>query len=175
MNWDDITKLPRETLLVLLEDAMRNMLRVDGYWFQAGEKQLGIEPTLKMDEEVWARCGRTTARQTKKTFNLGDNGGIPGLIEAINLDPLWTFFGGLKLEQLSDTHARLQVTSCLSQKERLRLGQEVFSCRVVEENYFTSFAQIIDPRIKVRYGFGPPDKYSENLWCEWHFYTEDSQ
>jgi hypothetical protein len=175
MKWDEIAKLPRETLLVLLEDSLRNILRVDGYWFQAGEKLVGMEPTLKMDEEVWGRFGRAAARMVKKTFKLEENGGIPSLIQAINLDPMWTFFGELDMKQLSESQLRLQVTSCFSQKERLRLGQDVFPCRPVEETYFNSFAQAIDPRVKVRYGFCPPEKYSENLWCEWYFETEDSK
>jgi hypothetical protein len=133
----------------------------------AVEDSDGLERAVTIDADVWGKMGRINARRMQKALDLGEPG-IPSLVRAIELDPLWLFFG-YEVEQLSSTQAVARFTDCLAQKGRLKMGKEVFPCRSVEEGYFNSFAHVFDPRIEVRCGFCPPEKYSEDLWCEWHF------
>lgn len=171
MKWDEMAQLPRETILALLNDALRNMLRIDAYWFIGMEKNLGMENALRVDEEVWRRFGKVEANQVKANFNVSGDG-ISTLVKALKLAPTWTLWGDLQIEQTSENEAVLQVLRCSSQVERIKAGVGVFACKGVEQGYFDSFAQAIDPRIKVACNFCPPEKYFENLWCEWHFGLE---
>lgn len=47
------------------------------------------------------------------------------MIEAIELDPLWLFFG-YEMEVLSNTHAIMRFTDCSAQKGWPKMGKEVF-------------------------------------------------
>ncbi|MBI4287959.1 MAG: hypothetical protein HY671_05995 [Chloroflexi bacterium] len=168
MKWEEMSQLPRETILALLNDALRNTLRIDGYWFIGMEKQFGVENAIKVDEQVWRRFGKVEASQVKANFKV-DGNGIAAVVKALKLAPTWTLWGDLRIEQISEREAVLQVLKCSSQQERLKAGVGVFSCKGVEQGYFDSFAETFDPRIKVTCNFCPPEKYFETLWCEWHF------
>ena len=170
MNWQEVAQLPREKLLVLLEDTLRNLVRIDGYWFLGMESRCGQEPAVRVDEEVWGRFGKVEARQIRKFHNLGD--GLTDLVAALRLIPSWTFFGDYSVEQTSPRQAVLKVNLCQSQKERVRMGLGVFPCRGVEENYFGSFAREINPQVQVQCLSCPPDNYREDLWCSWQFSLE---
>ncbi len=52
MNWETVSQLPREQLLSLLQDTLRNVVRIDGYWFLAVEQFAGQEAAVKADEAV---------------------------------------------------------------------------------------------------------------------------
>jgi len=167
MQWEEIEKLPRETLLILLRHALRNLIRVDGYWFLETEKARGMEQAVAIDEAVWRRFGGVEAYQIKRDFPLPQEP-IPALVQAIHLSPTWAFFGQYEIESLSPREAVLTVTRCLSQEARVGMGLEVFPCRGVEEGYFSSFAQAIDPAIRVSCELAPP-QHQPGRWCRWRF------
>lgn len=172
MEWEEIAQLPREKLLALLWDAYRNLIRIDGYWFLAVEQAAGQEKAVIADEEVWRRFGRVEAQQLKRAFNL-EGDGVGAVMAALQRSPLWPFWARFRVEQTSPQEALLQVTHCSSQVERVKAGLGVFPCRGVDEAYFQSFAQALNPRIKVHCLSAPPEQYSENLWCSWRFVLED--
>jgi len=172
MTWEEIERLPRETLLILLRQALRNLVRVDGYWFMEMEKLVGQEKTVAADEAVWRRFGSVEAYQIKRDFSL-EGEPIPALIRALNLSPTWVFFGEFRVDSPSPREAVLKVTRCLSQESRVKMGLGVFPCRGVDEAYFTAFAQTIDPRIKVVCELCPPEEYYPDLWCQWRFRLEE--
>lgn len=168
MKWEEIAQLPRERLLALLQDAYRNLIRVDGYWFLEMEKLAGQSKAVRADEEVWKRLGRVDAFQVRRNFEL-EGEGIPTLVAALRLSPIWPFFAEYQVEQTAPGEALFRVLRCNSQVERVKAGLGVFPCQGVEANYFSSFAQTINPHIGVSCISSPPDNYSEDLWCQWRF------
>jgi len=167
MNIEELAQLPKESIVQLLEILRKDQRSIDGFWFLKVEESHGLERAVAMDASIWGKMGRINAKRLQRAFDLGEPG-IPALIQAIELDPLWLFFG-YNVEQISSTQAVVRFTDCLPQKGRRKIGKEVFPCRSVGEGYFTNFAKVIDSRIEVQCGFCPPEKYSEDLWCEWHF------
>ncbi len=118
MKWQEIEQLPRETLLALFQDSLRNLMRLDGYWFLEGE---------------------------------------------------------YRLELLYPQEAIFQMLECRAQQDRLKTGLGVFHCRGPEGSYFRSFAQAIIPNIEVSCAFAPPEKYWDNLWCQWQFQLKEAK
>ena len=174
MDWEEISQLTREQLLSLLQDTLRNVVRIDGYWFLAVEQFAGQEAAVKADEEVWRRFGSVEAFQIRRTFEIKGNG-IPALVQALRSSLVWSPSGDYyRVEQTSPVEAIFRVFRCRPQMERLKAGLGTFPCRGVEENYFSSFAYTIDPMIKVACTSCPPDNDPDGLWCEWHFRLEKS-
>ena len=173
MKIEKLSKLPKGKIIQLFEVLRRDQRTVDGLWFLAVEKNYGLDRAVEFDAAVWAEIGRINAQRLKKTFNL-ETRGIRGLIEAIGIDPLWLFFN-YEVKRLSKTEAVMQFTNCPAQEGRKKMGKEVFPCQRVDEGYFTAFAKVIDPRIRVKCGFCPPKKGFPGLWCEWYFTVEEGE
>ncbi|MEE9202766.1 MAG: DUF6125 family protein [Dehalococcoidia bacterium] len=165
---EHLSHLPREKLLQLLEDAYKNLTRVDGYYFMEIEKLAGAETAVRCDEAVWQRFGRVEAFQIRRNFEL-EGDGIPTLVQALRLSLIWPTFSQYQVEQLSPSEAVFRVTHCASQANRLNEGLGLFSCQGVEQSYFSSFAAGINPHIKVSCMSCPPENYSPDLWCQWRF------
>lgn len=171
MRADEIRQLPGDEVVKLLEICRKGMRFQDGFWFMNVEDSWGIERAVAIDTDVWTRFGRYEAGLLLKGFAWKEQG-IAKLVQALKYAPSWLFFD-YSVEQVSETEALLQVQKCLAQTGRLRGGRGVFACRSVEEGYLSSFASAIGA-IKVEREFGPPDRYSEALWCSWRFRLEGS-
>lgn len=169
---EDLAKLPKEKLISLLGVCLRDLHTLDGLWFLYVEKVIGTERTIEIDRDVWARLGGIEAQRIKRGFNLPGEG-LSLLCQALSLCPGFISFTEFTLKQISPKQAIFQVTTCYPQKARLRDGIGLFNCRPVDEAQLNSFAQALDPRIKVHCDFCPPEKYSENLWCQWKFYIPE--
>ncbi|MDH4138363.1 MAG: DUF6125 family protein, partial [Anaerolineae bacterium] len=48
-----LKQLTKEELIGWLEDAAKNWLAHDGLWFQAVERQYGLETAIALDAEAW--------------------------------------------------------------------------------------------------------------------------
>ena len=75
----------REPLLDLLEDMAKRWLAHDGLWFQAVEKEYGMEAAIKMDAAAWEKFTVIEVGRIKKILNLPPDGGIPALKKALGL------------------------------------------------------------------------------------------
>jgi hypothetical protein len=75
----------------------------------------------------------------------------------------------LEVDKVSPNRVVYRVTSCSPQQGRLKMGKDVFDCRGVCQAHFESFAQALSPGVRVTRISSPPEKYSPDLWCEWHF------
>ena len=167
MKREKLAQMPKGDILQLFDILRLDQRTIDGLWFLAVEDTYGLERAVELDVTIWSKMGKINARRLQKAFDLGTPG-ISALIKAIGLDPLWLFFG-YEVEQISNTKAVVRFTDCPAQKGRIKIGRAIFPCQSVDEGYFNNFAKVIDPRIEVSCNFCPPEKYSDNLWCEWHF------
>ena len=173
MPLEHLSHLPKEKLLQLLEDAYKNLTRIDGYYFMEIENLFGAEAAVKCDEAVWERFGRVEAYQLRRTFDI-EGDGIPTLVQALRSSVIWPTFSQYQVEQLSTQEAVFRVTHCASQVNRLDLGLGLFSCQGVEQRYFSSFANTINPQMEVSCISCPPDNYSPDMWCQWRFELKEA-
>jgi hypothetical protein len=79
---------------------------------------------------------------------------------------------GYKVEDRGD-HLLLTVPECPTQVARVKHGLPEFHCRDMHQAEFESFAQAIDPSIKVECLLAPPNHPSD-LFCKWKFTTASS-
>jgi len=63
----EIKDLAKEELLDLLKDASKNWLAHDGLWFQAVEKELGMETAIELDRRAWEKFTVISQKDHEKT------------------------------------------------------------------------------------------------------------
>ena len=85
METDDLSKLSKEQLEELVRTYARNMLALDGVWFQSVEKQLGMDEAIYHDKEAWKRFTVIEARRIKEFLKLEEHAGLEGLKRALQL------------------------------------------------------------------------------------------
>ena len=161
----DHSQIPKEKLVEVLS---RSFTTIDGLWFLAIEQKYGFNTALEVDEEVWQRFGSIQAKRMVKNFATKEESPIQTLIRALQVDPFLLIYLP-QVPVLTDTKAIFRCTDCPPQKARVRDGKGEFPCKPVGIAFFTSYAEAVDPRIKLSCLTCPPDAHPPQLWCEWQF------
>lgn len=152
----------------LVELCSRSAYTLDGLWFTLVEEKFGRDTALEIDVEVWRRLCLIQAKRIRKYFPGDEGSSLRNLIRVIELDPIMAIFKA-EVVKLTDKHAVLRFTDCPPQKARIRDGRGEFPCKPVGVAFLSSYAEVIDPNIKVRCLTCPPDVHPSQYWCEWQF------
>jgi len=165
---EDLNKLSKEELINYIEDISKNWLAIDGTWFQAVEKEFGLDKAMELDVEQWKRFTVIEAKRIKNRFKILDNGGIPALIQALK----YRLYANINIQEIievSENRCVFRMKNCRVQYARKSRGLPDFPCKPVGIQEYSLFAQTIDPRIKTNCIACPPDSHPENYWCAWEF------
>lgn len=76
MSLEELTK---EQLEELVRIYARNLLALDGVWFQSVERGRGMDEAMAHDCAVWRRFTETEARRIKTFLGLPERPGLDGL------------------------------------------------------------------------------------------------
>lgn len=163
-------ELSKDKLVRLLDTYLRALQAVDGWWFTGVEQAFGEEKALEIDRFVWERAGRAEGKRLKQALGLGEDAAALASGFALASCPGPT--SQLQVDEESPHRVVYRVTDCFPQQARLKMGKGVFDCRGVCQAHFQSFAQALSPGVKVTCVSSPPDNYSADLWCQWHFDLE---
>ncbi len=161
----------QEMLIDLLEDQAKNWLAHDGLWFQAVEKEFGLEKAIELDTEAWIRFTQIEAKRIMKRFDIQPQGGIMALKKALQFR-LYARINEQSLVEIDQNTLRFEMNDCRVQSARKRKGLEDFPCKSVGIAEYTYFAHTIDNRIRTRVICCPPDPYPEEYYCAWQFSLE---
>ena len=67
--------LTREELIELLEITAKDLIALDGTWFQSLEREQGMDAAMEHDRTAWRRFVPSEARRLKKLLGLSDSCG----------------------------------------------------------------------------------------------------
>jgi len=165
---EDLNILSKEELIAYIEDISKNWLAIDGTWFQAVEKEFGLDKAMKLNVEQWKRFTVIEAKRIKNRFKIPDNGGIPALIQALK----YRIYANINIQETIEVSANrcvFRMNNCRVQYARKSRGLPDFPCKSVGIQEYSLFAKTIDPRIKTNCITCPPDPHPENYWCAWEF------
>lgn len=158
-----------ENLHALLEDLAKRWLAHDGLWFQAVEKEYGMDAAIKMDIAAWEKFTVIEAGRIKKILNLPADGGIQALKRALGLR-LYSFINKQEIIDEGENKIIFRMNDCRVQSARKRKNLPDFPCKPVGLVEYTNFAKAIDPRIKTRCVSCPPDEHPGEYFCAWEFW-----
>ncbi len=170
---DHLRSLEKEELVRILMDDARNWLAHDGLWFQAVEGAHGMEAAIAADAAAWARFTELEARRIMDRLGLAPGGGIPALVECLQLR-LYARLNTQELVEVDETRAVFVMRECRVQSARKRKGLPDFPCKGVGLVEYAGFAATIDPRIETRCLGCPPDPHPADAWCAWEFTIADA-
>ena len=146
METDVLSKLSKEQLEELVRTYARNMLALDGVWFQSVERELGMDRAMRHDERVWQAFTQTEARRIKGFLQLPDRPGLDGLERALSLR--FAAFANRQVELIRESDSlTFRVVDCRVQSARKRKRMPLHPCLSVGIREYAFFAKTIDDRI----------------------------
>ena len=72
---DTLRNLGKDELVELLEIYAKNLIALDGTWFQSLEREEGMDTAVRHDIEAWRRFSVSEARRIKKFLGLDERPG----------------------------------------------------------------------------------------------------
>ncbi|MEM3585824.1 MAG: DUF6125 family protein [Candidatus Jordarchaeaceae archaeon] len=164
-NW--LQSFSKEKFVELLSLQISNIWRVDGLYFLGIEEKFGTDAATSIDRNCWNILARMEARDLRQFLELRDNS-LESFMLALRITS-WALYQEEKEWKVEGDRAVFRITSCRTQKARIRRGVGEFPCKEVRWTYLKEFARAFNPEIEVNCIVCPPDGHSENLWCEWEF------
>jgi len=162
-----IENLTKEQLVELLRMASKNLVAMDGTWFQILEEREGMDYAMEIDIAVWERYPISEARRLKKFLNLAEYPGLEGLAQALPL--YYNTIANETSMHWEDDALIFRTDVCRVQSARSRKGMEFHPCKPAGINEYTTFAQTIDPRIEVECLSCYPEITDSTCGCSWRF------
>ena len=169
MTHQYIQQLDRKTLEAMLEDFAKNWLAHDGLWFQAVEKQFGMDKAIELDTEAWRSFTVIEAKRIMALHGIEQGSGLDGLKKALRFR-LYAVLNTQEVRNETDNSFEFYMVDCRVQSARRRKNLPLFPCKSVGIVEYSEFARTIDPRIKTECLACPPDeKAGKDFFCGWRF------
>ena len=168
----DLEGLTKEELMDYIEDLSKNWLAIDGTWFQAVEKDYGIDKAIELDVAQWKRFTVIEAKRIMRRFNIEENGGILALVKALKFR-VYANINVQEIIEVSDNRCVFRMNNCRVQYARKQRNLPDFPCKPVGIVEYGDFAKTIDPRIQTRCIACPPGAHPDNYYCAWEFTIEE--
>jgi len=169
---EKLQSLSKETLIAMLEDSAKNWLAHDGLWFQAVERQYGMEKAIELDTEAWISFTQIEAKRIMRLHSIEPGGGIPALQKALEFR-LYARINEQSMISTDEKSLRFEMNVCRVQSARQRKGLDDFPCKSVGIAEYSYFAHTIDPRIRTTVINCPPDPHPPDYFCAWQFRLEE--
>ena len=163
-----LSKYTKDELIVLLENYAKNLLALDGTWFQSVERRDGMDAAMYHDGEAWKRYTVSEARRLKAFLGLGEHPGLEGLAKALPLRMCANAHPEVAMEVTEDA-VIFTVVQCRVQVARARKNMPYHPCKPVGLNEYGGFAAAIDDRIQCECLSCYPDVTDQSCGCKWRF------
>lgn len=163
--------LTREQLEELVEITAKDLMALDGTWFQSLEGSQGMDVAMEHDRAAWRRFAPSEARRLKRLLALPEQAGLEGIAAALpchctSLANQW------EMVWEEDGALLFRITDCRVQNARKRKGMAFHPCKSVGELEYAGFAAALDDRIQCACVSCYPDITDDTCNCAWRFWVE---
>jgi hypothetical protein len=169
---DVFEDLSRDELLKIIDMYAKSWQAMDGAYFLSLEKKYGIDIAIEMDKDAWRIFSPIEAKRIMREFDIPENGGLKALEKALEL----RVYAALNVQSTKwkdENTLVFTMEACRVQVARNRKGLPDFPCKQVGLIEYEEFAKTIDPRIKSKCNFCPPDDHPDDAYCQWEFTLEE--
>jgi hypothetical protein len=169
---EPMLKMPKDSLLALLDSVAVNWLANDGVWFQAIEFDHGMNDAKRCNDSCWAHFSPFEAWSIKKLLELPAQPGLSGLRKALQ----YRLYARINTQSFIEEGSDLifQMNACRVQAARNRKGLDDYPCKSGGLVEYAYFARTIDPRISTACISCPPDSHPDEYFCAWRFTLADN-
>lgn len=164
---DRLEQLSKKELIELIHIFSKNMVALDGVWFQSIEAKHGMDEAIEHDRNAWRKYTVIEARRIKTFLNLPEKAGIEGLKKA--LDFHFNAFLNQTETTINGNTLIHRVVDCRVQTARTRKGMPLHPCKSVGIIEYTYFAKEIDSRFDCEAVSCFPDITDPECACCWKF------
>lgn len=142
---ETVRALSKDELIELLEIYAKNLIALDGTWFQSIEAEDGMDAAVHHDIEAWRRFSASEARRIKRFLGLDEHPGLEGLAKALAL----RCQSAANVDEITvdGDELRYRIVDCRVQNARERKGMGFHPCKSVGVVEYGVFAEQIDDRI----------------------------
>lgn len=168
MNTKDILQqLNKDQLIELIDLFSKNLIAMDGVWFQSIEQKFGMDEAMEHDCNIWHRFSAIEAKRIKAFLQLPERSGLDGLAAALP----YRYNAIVNRSECIRTEDSLiyRVVSCRVQAARERKQMGFHPCKPAGLVEYTQFAKAIDDRITCECISCFPDVTDETCCCAWKF------
>lgn len=162
-----LEQLSKKELIELVHIFAKNMVALDGVWFQSIEKKHGMDEAIEHDQNAWRKYTAVEAGRIKKFLNLPEHAGTDGLKQALDFH-FNSFLNKTETVIYKDTLI-YRVVDCRVQSARTRKGMPLHPCRSVGIIEYTYFAKEIDSRFDCEVISCFPEITDTECACCWKF------
>lgn len=166
--------MPRTEMVALIQALAANWLANDGVWFQEVENSRDMATAKLCNDACWARLSPYEAAQIKRLAGLPDRAGLAGLKTALGFR-IYAQLNRQTVIDRPDGSLEFQINTCRVQAARKKKNLPDYPCSSAGVAEFTTFAQAMDPRIRVECIGCPPGPHPEEWFCAWRFYLDGDQ
>jgi len=160
--------VPEKLWKELAIDFAKRWLSHDGLWFQAVEKNHGMDSAIMNDIQAWEKQTVLEARRIMELLNLQPGGGLDALAECLRYR-MYAFLNEQEIKRPDEKTLVFSMNSCRVQAAREKKNMDFFPCKPVGIVEYGKFAETVDPRIKTRCVGCPPDQIPPEWHCCWEF------
>ena len=138
-NNEFLNSFSKEELIRLIGAYSRNWLAMDGAWFQAAERDYGMDAAMELDRAAWRVFTVAEARRIKSFLKLPEQAGLEGLEKALSL----RFYENINETAFLRGEGTLiyQNVDCFVQRARERKGMPFHPCKSVGDIEYAEFAR----------------------------------
>jgi len=168
MENEVLSELSREQLIELINIYSKNMIAMDGVWFQSIEKNDGMDAAMFHDAAAWKRFTVIEANRIKAFLSMEEHPGLKGLEKALK----YRFYANLNEDSIEYPDENTMVYTmkkCRVQTARERKGMPFHPCKPVGVIEYSGFAKTIDDRIECNCLSCFPDITDNECCCKWEF------
>lgn len=168
-----LEELTKEQLLELIGIYSKNLIAMDGVWFQSVEQECGMEEAMEHDCRVWERFSAIEARRIKALLRLPEHSGLEGLSRALPL----RYNSAANRDEILLTERELvyRVVNCRVQEARARKKMGYHPCKPAGIVEYSVFAREIDSRIRCACLSCYPEATDGSCACAWRFTCDEGE
>ena len=163
---EELKKMDNEMLIEYVDFLEKSWWTLQGQWMLNVNMRYGTDIATEFDSMVFGKNAEVQAWRLKKLLNL--NGTISDLIRIMNLSTIWSNVD-FEWKDIDKKKARLKITNCVMQKNRIQLGLPELPCKEPALQVNRGVTKVVNSNIKITCIVCPPYIHEETRWCEWLF------